>query len=230
MIEIDAAQDADRLSAQPAAVYTVTIGRTSNGREDDAAAAAKAAEADEAATVLDGWISWIVDVRDEIAAGGGDAEDIDNVLAVVMGHIADEIEISAKGAEERAGAYARDVLLRADDSNNKIAKLLREAREGRERQAIEAEALAERLGRLDDAIAALTKENGELRTKLTACEETLVRATSMLEREISKERSLRRLLDSRRNRPPAQKIASELAKKHAEKMLQLATSKTEEAA
>ena len=44
----------------------------------------------------------------------------------------------------------------------------------------------------------MTRENSELRTKLSNCEQNLRQATDMLEKEIARERSLRRLLDAQR--------------------------------
>ena len=81
-----------------------------------------------------------------------------------------------------------------------------------------------------DAIAATTRENVELRTTLTACEQNLAKATATLEKEIARERSLRRLLDAQRSRPHTQRVASELAKRHAEKALEAVTKSKEEAA
>ena len=52
----------------------------------------------------------------------------------------------------------------------------------------------------------------------------------MLEKEIARERALRRLLDAQRSRPHTQRVASELAKRHAAKALEVvAKSKTEAA-
>ena len=160
----------------------------------------------------------------------GDADnDYDLLLSYALGH--NEVETDAKiaAAEQRASKYATDTLREARDSNNKIAAVLRQQREAREQRQVEAETLARRLDRITDAIAAVTRENVELRTKLTACEQNLTKATSMLEKEIAKERALRRLLDSRRDRPNGQKIASELAKRHAAKALERAASKAEAA-
>jgi hypothetical protein len=181
---------------------------------------AEATEAREAADTFDSWIAWLDDLRSAIDQGGGDSQDPDSLLASILGYIATETEAAVALGEERATQYARDVLRKAEDSNNKIAAVLRQQREARERQAAEAEALARRLDRMAGAIESVTRENVELRTKLSACEQNLARATAMLEKEIAKERSLRRLLDSRSNRPNAQKIASELARRHAMKVLE----------
>jgi hypothetical protein len=201
------------------ASYTVhMVGPPSNpAHEHDAA---EATEAREAADTFDSWIAWLDDLRSAIDQGGGDSEDPDSLLASILDYIATETEAAVALGEERATQYARDVLRKAEDSNNKIAAVLRQQREARERQAAEAEALARRLDRMAGAIESVTRENVELRTKLSACEQNLARATAMLEKEIAKERSLRRLLDSRSNRPNAQKIASELARRHAMKVLE----------
>jgi hypothetical protein len=190
------------------------------------------AEADEASIArFDAWRSWLDDLRLAIGQGGGDAEDDpDSLLIGILDHFSDEIEISAKGAEERASKYARDVLRLAEDANHKIGAAMREQCKLREERVAEALALSQRLDRMAGEIETVARENTELRMKLTACEANLTRATAILEREISKERSLRRLLDSRRNRPSGQKVASELAKRHAEKMLKAAVGKKEEAA
>lgn len=185
-------------------------------------------ETDEAAVAnYDAWIDWLDDAKAGIAAAGGDYEDLDGLLAVILDHVTTEAEAAAKGAEERAGKYARDVLLEVMDSNRLVARVSRTQREAREKQAADAKALAKRLARVDSAIEGLTRENAELRAKLTACEENLAKASNYLEREISRERSLRRLLDAQRNRPHTQKIASGLARLHAEKLLQAAASKAE---
>ena len=204
------------------ASYTVNlVGPPSNpAHEHDAS---EATEAREAADTFDSWIAWLDDLRSAIDQGGGDSEDPDSLLASILDYIATETEAAVALGEERATQYARDVLRKAEDSNNKIAVVLRQQREARERQAAEAEALARRLDRMAAAIESVTRENGSLQTKLAACEQNLTKATGLLEKEIAKERSLRRLLDSRSNRPNAQKIASELAKRHAMKAMESAT-------
>jgi hypothetical protein len=205
-----------------------TIGPSSNpAHEHDAAAAA---EAREAADASDFWTAWVADLRSAIEESGGDSEDPDTLLASVLDSIADEIE----AAEGRAVKYAANILHRAEDSNHKVAAVLRREREAREQRRAEGKALAARLDRIDAANASLTQENVELRSKFAACEENLAKATAMLEREIAKERALRRLLDSQRNRPHTQRVASELARRFAEKTLEAqskaaATSKTEAA-
>jgi len=210
------------------ASYTVhMIGLPNNpAQEQDAA---EATEAREAADTFDSWIAWLDDLRSAIDQGGGDSEDPDSLLASILHHIATETEAAVALGEERATKYAMDVLHEARDSNNKIAAVLRQQREAREQRTVESAALAQRLDRMAAAIEAVTQENVELRTKLTACEQNLTKATSMLEKEIAKERALRRLLDSRRDRPNGQKIASELAKRHAAKALERAAGKAEAA-
>jgi hypothetical protein len=195
--------------------YTVNLnlaGPASTAQQDDTA------EAD----ASDFWIAWLDDLRSAIDQGGGDSEDPDSLLASILDYIATETEAAVALGEERATQYARDVLRKAEDSNNKIAVVLRQQREARERQAAEAEALARRLDRMAAAIESVTRENVELKTRLAAQESESARAVGALEKEIARERSLRRLLDSRRNRPNAQKIASELAKRHAAKTLESA--------
>jgi hypothetical protein len=197
--------------------YTVhmTGPATNPAREHDAAAAA---ETREAADASDFWTAWVADLRSAIEESGGDSEDPDTLLASVLDSIADEIE----AAEKRTIKYAANILHRAEDSNQKVALVLRQQHEARERQAAEAKALAARFDRINGAIETVRRENVELRTKLTACEANLTKATSMLEKEIAKERALRRLLDSRRDRPNNQKIASELAKRRVAKALESA--------
>ena len=124
-----------------------------------------------------------------------------------------------------------EVLREAQASNDKITGFLHRQREARKTQKAEAAALAERLDGMTDAIAAVTRENVELRTTLNACEQNLTQATGMLEKEIArKERSLRRLLDAQRSRPHTQRVASELAKRHAAKTLEVVAKSKEEAA
>jgi septal ring factor EnvC (AmiA/AmiB activator) len=197
------------------ASYTVTrIGPPSNpAQQDDAPEAAE--------TPFESWLGWLSEAREAIDEGDGDSEDLDNLLALVLEHICAGGPEAVARKEERA----EEVLREAKDSNRKIAIVLRQQREAREQRAVEAAALAGRLNEMTDAIAAVTRENVELRTKLSACEQNLAQATAMLEKEIARERSLRRLLDAQRSRPHTQRIASELAKRHAAKAL-----KKEEAA
>jgi hypothetical protein len=200
------------------ASYTVTrIGPPSNpAQQDDAPEAAEAAE-----TPFESWLDWLEEARDAIDPGDGDPDDLDNLLAVILEHIVgggpDAVGLKEKRAEE--------VLREAKDSNRKIATVLRQQREAREARTVESTALAGRLDGISNAIAAAARENAELKTKLTACEQNLMKATGMLEKEIARERGLRRLLDAQRSRPHTQRIASELAKRHAAKAL-----KKEEAA
>jgi hypothetical protein len=185
----------------------------------------EAAEANEAADTSDFWASWVADVRDSIEQSGGDSEDGDILLATLMERIADAIEISVNEAEKRANEFARNTLRLAEDATHKIGKVQREAREARERQQVEAEALVRRLDGMAAAIDTVTRENAELK------ETEIGRGIALLEREIARERSLRRLLDAQRSRPHGQRIASELAKKFAAKALEKAMKgRTEEAA
>jgi hypothetical protein len=201
---------------------------SSPAQPDDAEATT---ETREAADTADFWASWISDLRYAIEEAGGDSDDPDTLLASIMDSIGDEITSAVAAAEERAIKYAANILHRAEDSNQKVALALRREREARDERRIEGEALAKRFDRINSAIEKVERENVELRAKLTACEENLAKATAMLEREIAKERSLRRLLDAQRSRPHTQKIASELAKRHAQKALESAMKdKTERAA
>jgi hypothetical protein len=203
--------------------YTVTFGPPSNPAQQD-----DTAEATEAATPFESWIDWLEEARDAIDQGDGDPDDADTLLALVLEHIVgggpDAVALKEKRAEE--------VLREAQDSTRKIATALRQQREARETRKIESAALAGRLDRMTDAIGSLTRENAALRSSLSACEVNLTQATALLEREIAKERSLRRLLDAQRARPHTQRIASELAKRHAAKCLEVAvkSSSKEEAA
>jgi hypothetical protein len=182
-----------------ATTYSISLGHSAV--QDGAP---EAAETDEAATPFETWLG-----------EDGDPDDPENIVAFVMEHIGAEIDALKKERDEIEVRSTKDL-------NRKIATVLRQQREAR---AVEAVALTGRLDKINSAIAAVTQENSELKAKLSACEQNLTQATAMLEREISKERSLRRLLDAQRSRPHTQRVASELAKKHAEKLL-----KKEEAA
>jgi hypothetical protein len=181
--------------------YTVTrISHPSNPAQRD-----DNAEAAEAATPFETWLG-----------EDGDPDDPENIIAFLFENIDAEIDALKKERDEIEVRSTKDL-------NRKIATVLRQQREAR---AVEAVALTGRLDKINSAIAAVTWENSELKAKLSACEQNLTQATAMLEREISKERSLRRLLDAQRSRPHTQRVASELAKRHAEKILE----KKEEAA
>ena len=124
------------------ATYTaVMTGPPSNPAQQDDAA--EATEAREAAATFDSWIAWLDDFVPRSTEGGGDSEDPDSLLASILDYIATETEAAVALGEERATQYARDVLRKAEDSNNKIAVVLRQQREARERQAAEVEALAD---------------------------------------------------------------------------------------
>jgi hypothetical protein len=189
----------------------------------------EAAEANEAADTSDFWASWVADVRDSIEQSGGDSEDGDVLLATLMDRIADAIEISVNEAEKRANEFARNTLRLAEDATHKIGRVQREARETRERQEAEAKALAARFDRVEAANASLLQENAALTARLVAQESSTAKAIAGLAKEVSRERALRRLLDAQRSRPHAQRVASELAKRHAETMLKVAAGKPEAA-
>jgi hypothetical protein len=193
--------------------YTVTFGPPSNPAQQD-----DTTEATEAATPFESWLDWLEEARDAIGQGDGDPDDLDNLLAVILEHIVgggpDAVALKEKRAEE--------VLREAKDSNRKIGTVLFQQREAREARTVESTALAGRLDGITNAIAAVTRENVELRTKLSACEQNLTQATALLEKEIARERSLRRLLDAQRSRPHSQRVASELARRLAETTLKAA--------
>jgi hypothetical protein len=205
------------------ASYTVTrISPPSNPAQRD-----DAHEAGEAATPFEAWTDWLEEARDTIEQGDGDPDDLDTLLAVVLEHIAG----GGPDAIGRRDGRVEEVLREAQDSNNKITVFMHRQREARKARTVEGAALAGRLDEITNAIAAVTRENVELRTKLTACEQNLMQVTDMLEKEIARERALRRLLDAQRARPHNQKVASELIKRHAAKALEIAVkSKTDEAA
>ena len=46
------------------------------------------AEADEAATPFDSWLGWLDEARDAIDQGGGDCQDLDSLLAVILDYVA----------------------------------------------------------------------------------------------------------------------------------------------
>ena len=200
--------------------YAISLGHSAQPVE-----AAKTDETAEAATPFEAWTDWLEEARDAIEQGDGDPDDLDTLLAVVLEHICAGGPDAVARKEERA----EEVLREAKDSNRKIATVLRQQREAREARTVESTALAGRLDGITNAIAAVTRENVELRTKLSACEQNLTQATAMLEKEIARERGLRRLLDAQRSRPHTQRIASELAKRHAAKALEVVTKKTEAA-
>jgi hypothetical protein len=182
--------------------------------------------AEEAATPFESWLDWLDKARDTIDEGGGDPEDFDSLLAVILEHIVAGGPDAVARREERV----EEVLREAQDSNSKITVFLRRQREARKTRAVESAGLTERLDGMTDAIAAVTRENSELRMKLSACEQNLTQATAMLEKEIARERGLRRLLDAQRSRPHTQRVASELAKRHAAKALEVVAKSKEEAA
>lgn len=174
------------------------------------------AEADEAATPFESWIDWLEETRETIDENDGDPEDLDTILAVVLEHVVGGGPDAVARKEERL----EEVLRQVQAANNTITGFLHRQREARKTQKAEAVALAKRLDEMTGAIAAVTRDNVELTATLTACEQNLTQATGMLEKEIAKERSLRRLLDAQRSRPHTQTIASELAKRHAAKILE----------
>jgi hypothetical protein len=189
------------------ASYTVTrISPPSTPAQDDRV---KAADTDEVATPFEAWLG-----------EDGDPDDPENILAFVMEHIGAEIDALKKERDEIEVRSTKD-------TNRKIAAVLRQQREAR---TVESAALAARLDRMAGQIAAVTRENSQLRTTLENCEQNLRQATGMLEKEIARERSLRRLLDAQRNRPHTQRVASELAKQHAAKALEVATKGSKEEA
>jgi hypothetical protein len=196
--------------------YAISLGHSAQPVE-----AAKTDETAETATSFEAWIDWLEEARDTIEQGDGDPDDLNTLLAVVLEHIAG----GGPDAIANKDARVEEALREAKASNGKITVFLHRQREARKTRAVESAALAERLDRMAGEIAAVTQENAELKTKLTACEQNLMKATGMLEKEIARERGLRRLLDAQRSRPHTQRIASELAKRHAAKAL-----KKEEAA
>ena len=201
--------------------YAVSLGHSAQPVE-----AAKTDETAETATSFEAWIDWLEEARDRIAEGDGDPDDLDTLLAVVLEHIAG----GGPDAIANKDARVEEVLREAQASNGKITVFLHRQREARKTRAVESAALAERLDRMAGQIAAVMRENSELRATLTNCEQNLMQATAMLEKEIARERSLRRLLDAQRARPHTQRVASELAKRHAKKALEAATKNKTEAA
>ena len=203
--------------------YSVSLGHSA--QQDDSVETVEAAE-EAAETPFESWLGWLSEARDEIAENDGDPDDLDNIFAVVLENLVgggpDAVALKEKRAEE--------ALREARNSNNKITVFLLRQREVREQRAVEAAALAGRLNEMTDAIAATARENSELKAPLAAQETETARGTAMLEREIAKERSLRRLLDAQRNRPHTQRVASELAKRHAAKALEVVTKSKTEAA
>lgn len=206
-----------------ATAYTVDLGH--NYIPPNAADAADTAEP-EADTPFEHWLDWLEETRETIAEGDGDPDDIDAVIALALEHIVG----GGPDAVATRDARLEEVLRDTQASNDKITVFLQRQREARKTQKAETAALAGRLDRMADQIGSLTRENSSLRTTLENVEENLRQATAMLEKEIARERSLRRLLDAQRSRPHTQRVASELAKRHAAKALEVgAKSKTEAA-
>ena len=201
--------------------YSVSLGHSA--LQDDSVETAEAAEAPDA---VESWLGWLEEARETIEQNDGDSDDLDSLLAVVLEHIV----AGGPDAVARKKERAEEVLREAQASNRKITNALRQQREAREARTVESAALAARLDGITNAIAAVTRENSELRTKLSACEQNLARSTDMLEKEIARERALRRLLDAQRSRPHTQRVASELAKRHAAKALEVVTKSKTEAA
>jgi hypothetical protein len=183
-------------------------------------------EAAEAATPFESWLDWLEEARDTIAEGDGDPDDTDTILAVILEHIVG----GGPDAIGRKADRVETVLREAQDSNNKITVLLHRQREARKTRAAESAALTGRIDEIANAVAAVKRENATLRSSLSAVEENLLKATSLLEREIAKERALRRLLGAQHARPHTQRVASELAKRHAAKILAIAVNGNKEEA
>lgn len=203
--------------------YAISLGHSAQPVE-----AAKTDETAETTTSFEAWIDWLEEARDTIEQGDGDPDDLDTLLAVVLEHIAGGGPDAIANKDERV----EEALREAQASSGKITVFLHRQREARKTRAVKSAALAERLDCMAGQIAAVTRENSELRTTLANCEQNLAQATGMLEKEIARERSLRRLLDAQRNQPHTQRVASELAKRHAAKCLEVAvkSSSKEEAA
>jgi hypothetical protein len=184
--------------------YAVSLGHSGQPTET-----AEAAETDEAATPFEAWLG-----------EDGDPDDIDNILAFVMEHIGAEIDALKKERDEIEVRSTKD-------TNRKIAAVLRQQREAR---TVESAALAERLDRMAGQIGSLTRENAELKARLKEETDRRAQEVDRLEKEIARERALRRLLDAQRNRPHTQRVASELAKLHAAKALEVVTKSNKEEA
>ena len=205
--------------------YSVSLGHRS-ALPDDSVETADAAEAAEAPDAVESWIDWLEEARETIEQNDGDPDDADSLLAVVLAHVVAGGPDAVARKEERAG----EVLREARDSNRKIATVQRQQRDAREARTVEAAALAGRLDHLAATITAVTQENAELKTKLAETANALEQNLGVLEKEIARERSLRRLLDAQRNRPHTQRVASELAKRHAAKTSEAAANSKTEAA
>jgi hypothetical protein len=198
--------------------YAVSLGHSAQPVE--------AAKTEETATPFDAWTGWLEEARDTIDQGDGDPDDLDTLLAVVLEHLA------GGGPDAVANKEARleEALREAQESNNRVTVFLQRQREARKAQKAESAALAARLDGIAGQIPAMARENAALRSSLSACEQNLAQATDMLEKEIARERALRRLLDAQRSRPHTQRVASELAKRHAAKALEVVTKSKTEAA
>jgi hypothetical protein len=204
------------------ASYTATwVGPPSNSAQQD-----DVPEAAEAATPFESWLDWLEEARDAIAEGEGDPDDADTLLAVILEHVVG----GGPDAIGRRDGRIEEVLREAQASNGKITVFLQRQREARKAQKAESAALAARLDGIAGQIPAMARENAALRSSLSACEQNLAQATDMLEKEIARERALRRLLDAQRSRPHTQRVASELAKRHAAKALEVVTKSKTEAA
>jgi hypothetical protein len=209
--------------------YNATkTGPPHNPARPDDEAIEEAEALDISADDLDQWRDWLAQARDAITAGGGDCDDVDDLVPYILNCVAAETTALIAAAEKRANAFAVGVLRFSRDSNLRLAHGLRALREEREERIAETTALAGRLDKMDEALAAVTRENIELKAKVVTQETEFARKTAGLSKELSRERALRRLLDAQRSRPHTQRVASELAKKHAAKALAAAVkTKTE---
>ena len=142
--------------------YAISLGHSAQPVE-----AAKTDETAETTTSFEAWIDWLEEARDTIEQGDGDPDDLDTLLAVVLEHIAGGGPDAIANKDERV----EEALREAQASSGKITVFLHRQREARKTRAVESAALAERLDCMAGQIAAVTRENSELRTTLANCEQ-----------------------------------------------------------
>ena len=201
--------------------YAITIGHAA----DPDTPAAPEESATDAATPADAWRDWLESAHAELAADAEDVDDID-LVAVALAHAVGGGPDAVAARDERIEEVSRATQI----VTGQTTIIRQRQRDAREERATEMRALDDRLTRMNNLIEETKRESADLRRQLTACEKNLEAAAASLRREIAKERSLRRLLDAQRNRPHTQRVASELARIHAEKVTKRSVNEAEEEA
>ena len=154
--------------------YSVSLGHSA--QQDDSAEAAEAAEA---ADAFDFWLDWLEEARDTIEESGRRSRRPRQSARGRPG--ARRRRRSGRCRPQggtRRGGSARSSRIRTARSPPSCASSARRARRRRSKPRRSPHVS---IG-ITDAIAAVTRENAELRTQLTACEQNLAQATAMLEK------------------------------------------------